>query len=349
MKSVLAYAKKPVGAVMMRPILERLLRDDRFGVFGAARLFGHGGAGCVFRDVGLTDVRVVSKIRARLTPYDLYMSADFGVAAPRARHRVHVFHGVSFRNHAVHPNALRYDLALLAGPYMRRQFQRMGLIDAGNVHRFPVVGMPKLDDLVNGRYRREEVLAGLELDPARQTILYAPTWSSKVSSLEAYGERLVAALVATGRNVLVKLHDNSLDPRKASRDWSATLGALAADNLRLVAAPDIVPFLAAADLLVSDASSVANEFTLLDRPILFMDVEDLPGKLKPKADLETWGRRAGWVVPGPDEVGDAVEHALAHPDEHREVRRALAEDLFHDPGNATDRAIRAILDLLELQ
>src|SRR5690606_27517196 len=139
-------------------------------------------------------------------------------------------------------------------------------------------------------------------------------------------------------NVLVKLHDNSLDPRKASRDWRKAITAVDCPRLRLVTAPDVVPFMAAADLLVSDASSVANEFTLLDRPILFMDVEDLAGRLKPKADLETWGRKAGWVVPGPEAVAGAVEHALAHADEHREVRRALAQDLFHDPGRATERA-----------
>lgn len=348
MKTVLAYAKKPVGAVMMRPILERLLEDDRVNVYGAARLFGHGGAGCVFRDVGLQDVRVISKIRARLTAYDVYLSADFGIAAPRARKRVHVFHGVSFRNHAVNVNALRYDLALLAGPYMRRQFQRLGLINAGNADRFPVVGMPKLDDLVNGRHSRDDVLGGLELDPAKRTLLYAPTWSTKVSSLEAYGERLVPALVATGHNVLVKMHDNSLDPRKASRDWRGIFAGLRADNLRVIDTPDIVPCLAAADLLVSDASSVANEFALLDRPILFMDIEDLPAKLKPKADLETWGRKAGWVVDGPDHVAAAVEHAFLHPDEHGPIRRALAEDLFFDPGNATERATAAIVRLLDL-
>ena len=348
MKTVLAYAKKPVGAVMMRPILERLLRDDRIRVFGAARLFGHGGAGGVFEETGLSGVHVVSKFRARMTRYDLYLSADFGIVAPRARKKAHVFHGVSFRNHGVNDSALRYDLALLAGPYMRRRFQELGLIDAGNAHRFPVIGMPKLDDLVNGRFDRAEVLAPLGFDPARKTILYAPTWSAKVSSLEAYGEPLVDALIATGHNVLVKLHDNSLDPRKASRDWGAVLSARVSPTFRMIESPDIVPYLAAADLLVSDASSVANEFALLDRPILFMDIEGLPGRLKEKADLETWGRKSGWVVPGPNEVGAAVTRAFEHPDEHAEVRRALAADLFHAPGTATDRAVAAVYELLDL-
>lgn len=39
--------------------------------------------------------------------------------------------------------------------------------------------------------------------------------------------------------------------------------------------PDILPTLFLADLLISDASSVANEYTLLDRPIVFLDVPEM--------------------------------------------------------------------------
>lgn len=334
---------------MMRPILARLAADPRFDVFGAARLFGgRQRAGHVFAAAGLGELRPMAKWLARLRRFDLYLSADFIVAAPRARRKVHVFHGVSFRNHGVNRNALRYDLLLLAGPYMRRRFEDLGLITAENSRRFPVIGMPKLDDLVNGRYRREEVLAQLGLDPALKTVLYAPTWSRKVSSLEQCGAELLDELARCEQNVLVKLHDNSLDARKAGRDWRALLRSMRAPRFRFVENADVVPLMCAADLLVSDASSVANEFTLLDRPILFMDIKDLPSRLKPKADLETWGRKAGTVVPAPRFLCAAIDAALARPHELSEVRRALAADLFLAPGGATERAVAAILELLDL-
>lgn len=349
MKTVLAYAKKPVGAVMMRPILERLLRDPRFAVYGCARLFGRRNAASVFRDSGLGDVALTAKWLARLRAFDVYLSADFGVAAPRSKLRVHVFHGVSFRNHGVHSNALQYDLALLAGPYMRRRFEAEGLITPANAARFPVIGMPKLDALVDGSIDRAAVLAELGLDPARRTVLWAPTWSKKVSSLERWGKDVAIALCSTGQNVIAKLHDNSLDLRKAGRDWRAELGSVDLPNFRLATQADVVPLLAAADVLVSDASSVANEFALLDRPILFLDIDQLESKLKAKADLETWGRRAGDVVPGPADLAAAIERALDRPERHSEVRRALARDLFHDPGHATDRAVGAICGALGLE
>ncbi len=348
MNTVLAYAKKPVGAVMMRPILLRLLEDPRFRVHGTARLFGRRDAGSVFSGVGLGAVHQVPKWLARLTAYDLYLSADFTIAAPRARRRVHVFHGVSFRNHGVHENALRYDLLLLAGPYMRRRFEEMGLIDDANDERFPIVGMPKLDDLANGVFVRRDVLERLGLDPARPTVLYAPTWSRRVSSLEYHGEALLRALASSGQNVIVKLHDNSLDRRKAGRDWAALLASLESVRFRFSRDADIAPLMAAADVLVSDASSVANEFALLDRPILFMRIEDLPSRLKAKADLETWGLKAGTVVDGPDAIASAIDDALAHPSRLSDVRTALARDLFFEPGTATSRAVDAICRLLEI-
>ena len=348
MKSVLAYAKKPVGAVMMRPVLEALLSDKRFRVSGAARLFGQSGGARLFGDLGLGQIKMVPKWMARILRYDLYLSADFIVAAPRAEKRVHFFHGVSFRNHGVHENALRYDLLLVVGPYMLRRFRELGLVNDSNVDRFPLVGMPKLDELVNGRHSKPAVLTRLGLEPDRPTVLYAPTWSKKVSSLEHYGEELVRQLVRSDQNVIVTLHDNSLDPRKAGRDWRGLLASIQGPNFRFVEQADIVPLMSAADVLISDASSVANEFTLLDRPILFMEIADLQAQLKPKADLETWGRKAGEIVAGPEQINAAIDRALASPAELSETRRALAADLFFEPGQATGRAIQAILGLVGL-
>jgi len=343
---VLAYAKKPVGAVMMRPMLQRLSADPQFDVTCAVRAIPGRDDRDAFRLPGLDGMRKTPRWRARLKQFDVYLSADFGVLAPRSRVKVHTFHGVSFRNHAVDSDALRYDLLLVAGPYMRRRFEHLGILNERNADRFRIVGVPKLDALVNGSVQCSDVLASLGLDPSRSTILYAPTWSAKVSSLEHRGEVIVESLLDAGHNVIVKLHDNSFDLRKTRRDWRAYFRSLDAPRLRYVEEADIVPFMAAADALVSDASSVANEFCLLDRPILFMETEALASRLKPRADLETWGRKAGCVVADVAELAPALDRELADPGRLSEVRQALAQDLFHAPGRATDHAMRAIYDVV---
>ena len=50
-----------------------------------------------------------------------------------------------------------------------------------------------------------------------------------------------------------------------------------------------------------------------------------------------------------DGVVDAIERALAVPDERSETRRAVAADLFYRPGGATARAVRQLYDAIELE
>ncbi len=343
----LLYAKKPVAAVMMRSIADRLAREYGMEIHACSRLFGRSDAGAIFEAAGLPGTRAIAKWRARLTRFDLYLSADFGIVAPRARVKVHTFHGVSFRNHAVNQAALRYDLLLVPGPYMRRQFESLGIVTALNEKRFPITGMPKLDALVDGTLRRANILSRLRLDPSQKTVLFAPTWSKKFSSLEVHGDRMIEALRALPYNVIVKLHDNSRDLRKATRDWAAAFRAIANDRLTYVEEPDIVPLMVASDAIVSDASSTANEFTLLDRPIVFVATPHLEQKVKAKADLETWGQKAGAIASRPEDLRDVLEHEFGDPQRLAPVRQALARDLFHDPGNATKNAVNAIRALLQ--
>ena len=96
------------------------------------------------------------------------------------------------------------------------------------------------------------------------------------------------------------------------------------------------------DLLITDASSVSSEYSLLDRPMVFLDVPDMIAAVRAKGraiDLETWGRKGGMTVRWPDEAVDAVRSSLAHPREGSDVRRAMARDLFFNPGGATEAAL----------
>lgn len=58
------------------------------------------------------------------------------------------------------------------------------------------------------------------------------------------------------------------------------------------------------DVLVTDASSVANELVLCVRPIVFLDVPELLAAAEddPRLDLKTWGRKAGETVRAPQQA-----------------------------------------------
>ncbi len=345
-KKVLFYAKVPMNYVMIEPIYNRIKNDPRLQIWFTGKLQGDKDARRLYQLFGFTSERVVQNRYARKLRWDLYISPDFMVTGKRARVKVHTFHGASIRNVAISPRVLDFDKLFLIGPYMKRRLISAGIVEKGDP-RLEMIGMPKIDCLVDGTLRKEVIQKRLRLDPSLPTVLYAPTWTEQ-SSLYTHGEALMKELSAEPVNFLIKLHDNSYDPRKNSIDWREKLKEIQGENVRIVRDFNVAPALFVSDLLISDASSVSSEFLLLDRPIVFMDVHEMfPEWIM--ADLETWGRKTGVVVQGVPELIETVLSELGRPDRLGRIRREAAADLFYDPGRATDRAVAKVYEFLEME
>jgi len=340
------YGSSPMNYLIFRPVHERLRLDPRLDIWLAGKFLDEKNPRKLYAQFGLQDQKIISELRARWTRFDLYLVARWRVAAPRARKKAHFFHGVSFKNYAISSHARLYDRLFLVGDYHRRRFIELGVLGPDDP-RIARVGMPKTDCLVDGSLDRRKVLESLDLDPARPTLLYAPTWSEHCS-LYTLGMDLLRAVARRPANFLIKLHDHSYDPRHNPIDWAEALKEFdGAPNVRVVRDWDVCPSLFASDVLISDASSVAYEYALLDRPVIFCDVPELLKQYK-KLDLETWGRKIGTTIATIPELDAAIDDALANPARHGELRRAAAADLFYNPGRATARAIEEIYKLLEL-
>ena len=279
--------------------------------------------------------------------YDVIFAANTRRIEPRrVRERIQIFHGMSFRNRAIRPETDGADHYFLLGPYMKRGFESAGIIAADDP-RGVDIGFPKTDRLLDGSLDRDRLLARHGITGDRPIVLYAPT-GEKYNSMELMGEALIAKLAAVDRyDVLVKPHDHP----HTTIDWWERLEPIEREHVRLVREPDVIHTLFLADLLITDASSVANEYALLDRPIVFIDVPDLLELTRAKGamlDLDTWGRKGGEVVPDVSAALEAVEAGLANPGERSQVRRALVADLFFNPGSATAAALRWLDDELAL-
>jgi hypothetical protein len=287
--------------------------------------------------------RVIPIERAREEDFDVLVCAHLSDALfPRFAHRtVQVFHGVSFKNLAVREKALRFDILCLPGRYHADLYRRQGLVRADGSLCL-VTGFPKVDPLVDGELDRLALLHRLGFDPHRPTILYAPT-GGRHNSLETMGTEVIACIRAAGSwNLLVKPHDH---PKLTEVDWFRELAPFEDDNCRLIRDWDVVPYLHAADLLITDASSVAVEYTLLDRPMIFLDVPNLwQGVVKRGAplDLDTYGRKIGRVVERAHDVIEAIADGLARPERESELRRAMARHVFHAPASATQRVTNVV-------
>jgi CDP-Glycerol:Poly(glycerophosphate) glycerophosphotransferase len=345
----------PVHFLCFKPIYDRLLEipGTEIELSGGMRTKSSQAPGgylydheSMYRHFDLPEGAVRSVGSLARADYDVLFAANTRRIEPRrVNKRIQIFHGMSFRNRAIRPETDGADHYFLFGPYMKRGFDDAGILAADDP-RGVDIGFPKTDRLLDGSLDRAETLAAHGLQGDRPVVLYAPT-GERHNSMETMGEELIAKLGAVDRyDLLVKPHDHP----HSTTDWWDRLAPVEAEHVRLVHERDVIHTLSIADLLITDASSVANEYALLDRPIVFIDVPELfelTLSKNARLDLETWGRRGGEVVAGVSEALAAVEVGLADPGARSDVRSALVADLFFNPGHATAAAMAWIHRELE--
>lgn len=349
---VLVDVRTPMNLAVLRPVWARLQQDRRVAV-----LFTAEDADGVARALDADGLRpsLVSREAAAWMRVDLALTADAWNHAPlrRCRRWINFFHGVAGKYDLDDPRKLRaasldrFDrLAFINEDRMRRY------LDAGVIRssQAALVGFPKTDDLVNGAWPADVVRTSLGLSPSLDTILYAPTFST-ANSLHCAGESIVEALLGSGRNVVVKLHDRSMTPHPKYTDgidWPRRLARFEAHpRFALARMADAGPCLSAADVLVTDHSTVGFEFALLDRPIVVFDAPAL--REAARIDAERWAflRSMAEVVATPEQLRAAIDRAFADPGRMHDERRR-AHDLFAFAGTATERALAVVYELLEL-
>jgi hypothetical protein len=300
--------------------------------------------------------RLLTHAEAEWRRFDLYVNGDPWAAARlrRCAHRVNFFHGV----------AGKYDLDSPSGlPLGLEEYDHVAFINRDRMWRYlaaglvsqeqaVLVGYPKLDRLASGGYDPAAVRRTLELAEDRPVALYAPTYSS-ASSLHLAGEAIVRALVARGFGVIVKLHDRSLDPDprySAGIHWRGRFAdltrELGSSRVRFVEVADACPLLAAADIMVTDHSSIGFEYLVLDRPLVVFDAPELAAEARINPEKVALLRSTAAVARTADDVARAAAHDLAHPMARSAVRRRVAREMFHEPGTATARAVGLLKGLL---
>ncbi len=116
----------------------------------------------------------------------------------------------------------------------------------------------------------------------------------------------------------------------------------------LAADADVCPYLAAADVMITDHSSAGFEYLLLDRPLVRIHIPDLIRESNINEEY----------VALMQEAADSVESAAAADRRSRRVWRIrrpglrrggiVAEELFYKPGTATARAVAELYDVMAL-
>ncbi len=316
----LLYGSQPYALAILRPLQEAILRAG-----GEAAWF-FDGPGARYLRCGERRLDEVHSVK-QFDPYAVFAPGnsvpDFFPGV-----KVEVFHGFSVAKRSEQVGHFRirglFDLYCTQGSTTTPKFRRL----AERYGHFHVeeTGWSKVDPLFRDAARPDPYRADWDSDAP--LIFYASTFTPRLSSAPILLDT-IRELAASGRwNWLITLHP------KMSADMVRAYRALVGPHLRFVETDDVIPLLQAADVIVSDTSSIVYEFLLLHKPAVTLR-NTVPGPhlidIRQPQDLET-----------------AVERALQRPRELIDAVRSFAEAIHpYRDGRSSERVLRATHDLVE--
>lgn len=311
----LLYVSELYALAVLRPLEAAIRREG-----GTAAWF-FDGPGREYLREGERRLSTVGEVRA-FDPQAIFVPGnwvpDFFPGA-----KVEVFHGFSVGKRSAERGHFRirglFDLYCTQGSTTTPQFRAL----AARYGHFHVeeTGWPKVDPLFSTPPREPgRDLVGWE--KPRPLVLYASTFTPELSSARELCAT-IGRLAGTGRfNWLVTLHP------KMAEEVVQAYRALAGPHLRFVSTDDVIPLLQAADVMVSDTSSIVFEFLLLHKPVVTLR------NARPGPQLID--------IRNPDELPAALARALERP---AELARAIVEfaDAIHPyrDGRSSERVLAA--------
>lgn len=231
--------------------------------------------------------------------------------------KVQVFHGFAIEKKGHFRIRGMFDLFCTFGPLTTGPFEAM----ARRHGWFRVVetGWPKVDPLFG------EQAARAGNGPKR--ILYAPTFSPSLTSTPVLATTIAGIVARRDWHWTVKFHP------KMGAEFAAPIQAIPGANLEIAPGAEMLPLLHQADAMLTDTSSAAAEFMLLDKPVVAFR-NRTPGPHLVNVD-------------DPAALEDALEAVLEGVDPSRDARRQYARDMhpWRD-GRSSERILDAVEGML---
>lgn len=254
--------------------------------------------------------------------------------------------GVGLRTRvAVRRESRRWNVLLAQNEYAAEIFRRAYAF-RGEVW---VEGYPRNDALVesahegSGALNRGQLRARLGIRPEQRAVLYAPTWRDDATEMVDYLDLpgLPAALAALpGEHVvLVRGHSRTL---RHGRDLDAE------GLIDVTTYPDMTDLLAAADVVITDYSSLMFDLTGIDTPLLLF-TPDLA-----RYDRELRGFYFDLIAEAPVPVLQSRDEVLAElarlardpgpVEPSPALEQWRARFTAHDDGRAAERVVARIIE-----
>ncbi len=247
--------------------------------------------------------------------------------------RFHLDHGVGIKTLRIRNLMRQPDYkyhVFLEGNYW---YDYIKSVDTKQKDNFYVTGIPKLDPFFQpGYFDNKKLKSKIGIDPNKKTVLFAPSY--KPSCIKFVQEKITDLIPKY--NVVIKLHPYSWQGKYVPHSQHKFYEKLAKKNKDAYLIDkddfDIYPYLFMADTMISDTSSVVNEFLALGKHgiIYVLPYEKLKhsdGMPVLSIDPKNWLKGAFPHMHKPDDLLPAVEKAL-NPTAKMKEKLAEYRDYF---------------------
>ena len=236
---------------------------------------------------------------------------------------------------------MAYDKLLVGGPLAEQRLRDAGL--PVREEQIEYVGRPQAEILLDQQSEPTPV----------KTILYAPTWEGFVAdadycSVKSFGVDMVKSLIERGDyRVLLKLHPYTGHRSAEVREAKQALQRLAAQSGQIEWLDSSLPIhecMNRSDLMLTDISSVLNEYLVTRKPMILMNARGYASGALEKTFPST---RACYILNPDDSVVEVLEQ-LKGEDTKRDDRNAVrARSLSEFPEGALKQFEQVILQAME--
>ncbi len=236
------------------------------------------------------------------------------------------------------------DFVCMTSKFMAQQFAEKSGFD---LNRLWVTGFVGNDPL----FQKQTGPLPFDLPIDKKVVLYAPTFMRSMTSMNMLGPNIFSLICGERDDLclLIKPHPRFCEqPSELRSAWQALASENA--NVFLMDTPesDLSAAMQASDLMVSDASGVALQYLILDRPLVLISN---PQKSRDATYFDADGPEWAWRematdIQHIDQLATAVSKSLQNPNMRHVERQKYREMLF---GKSTEGdAVKKIIDQISM-
>ena len=255
----LFYISKKYSIPIIQPLAEYLnTTEHEYALFVSQKVLNNLPSDLTGKPI-FTSVREAQKFRSDfvLVPGNF---VDFRLPGIK----VEIFHGLGVEKPSHYKIRHFFDCYCTSGPFVTARF--LELQKKFKYFHVLETGWPKVDHILNFS---QTAIPAIPFD--KKVILFAPTHSRKMQSATELMD-VIPQIARDDEFWLIKFHE------LMNKELIATFRHKMPFNTLFIDDYDITPYLYAADVLISDTSSVLYEFMLLDKPVITFRTQSRPDK-----------------------------------------------------------------------